>query len=258
MVKALTILLVFVLVSDAQVFLMNRRLRDGRVSCDTINDAFLKAYWKLNEASGNAIDDKGANDLTDINTVGTAAGILDTARDFTAASNEYLSIADNADIAGGDVVIFVWAWVRHGALTPATTPGIMSKWPGGGDNEISLYADGDAQRYGFAVSGNGSDTITVTANSFGDPADEVWHLVMAWHDPVLNTINIQVDGGTVDSTSHSAGVHDGAGAFTLGAIGTSFTWTGQLDEAGWATRIWTSGERVAFYNYGLACRATGL
>lgn len=253
----LTGLLAYALV-DAQVFLMNRRQQDGRVSCDSINDSFLKAYWKLDELSGNAIDDKGANDLTDNNTVTTAAGIIGTSRSFTAADNEYFSIADNADLAGGDVVIFVWAWVRHGALNPATTPGIMAKWPGGGQNEFSLYADGNTQRYGFDVSGNGSDTITVTANSHGDPADEVWHLVMGWHDPILNTINIQVDAGTVDSTSHSAGVHNGTGEFTLGGIGTSFTWTGQIDESGWTTRIWSAGERVAFYNYGLACRAAGL
>src|SRR4029077_17083863 len=39
----------------------------------------LVSYWKLDEASGNAIDSHGTNHLTDVNTVASAAGKIGTA-----------------------------------------------------------------------------------------------------------------------------------------------------------------------------------
>lgn len=51
----------------------------------------LVSYWKLDEASGTRVDSHGSNDLTDNNTVGSAAGIISNAADFTEADSEYLS-----------------------------------------------------------------------------------------------------------------------------------------------------------------------
>ena len=46
----------------------------------------LIAYWKLGEASGTRSDSKGSNNLTDNNTVTSAAGKWGTAGQFTAAN----------------------------------------------------------------------------------------------------------------------------------------------------------------------------
>ena len=55
----------------------------------------LVAYWTLDEASGTRSDSVGSSDLTDINTVTSAPGILNGAAQFTAANNEYFEVADN-------------------------------------------------------------------------------------------------------------------------------------------------------------------
>ena len=66
----------------------------------------LIAYWKLDEASGTRNDSKGANHLTDNNTVTQAVGKVGNAAQFTLANSEYLSIADNADLSAGDILEF--------------------------------------------------------------------------------------------------------------------------------------------------------
>jgi hypothetical protein len=49
----------------------------------------LVSYYKLDEASGNALDAHSTNDLTDTNTVGTATGKINNGRDFESGSTEY-------------------------------------------------------------------------------------------------------------------------------------------------------------------------
>ena len=59
----------------------------------------LVSYWKLDEASGNALDAHGTNTLTDSNTVTSAAGKIGDSRHFTRTVPEYFTIADNASLS---------------------------------------------------------------------------------------------------------------------------------------------------------------
>ncbi len=225
------------------------------INCNPVNDSSLKGYWKLDEASGNATDAKGANTLTDNGGISTQSGQVGTSRDFSAASSQYFSIADNAALSAGDIDITVAAWVRYGGtVTAGQYPGILSKW-GGGQNEYVLYLNGDTGRFEFDVSANGSAQTGVQATTFGAIASSTWYYVLAWHDATANTLNIQVNGGTVDSVSYSSGIFDGTAAFTLGSIGVGFFWTGQIDEAQVTKRVLTSDER---YSLSTACRPSGL
>lgn len=69
-------------------------------SSSTLNDN-LVAHWKLDESSGTRNDSKGANHLTDNNTVTSAAGKLGDAADFESSNSERLTLADNADMSLG-------------------------------------------------------------------------------------------------------------------------------------------------------------
>lgn len=71
----------------------------------------LAAYWKLDEASGTRSDSAGSSHLTDNNTVTQSSGRVGNAGQFTAANNEYLSVADNAALSSGDVDITVAGWI---------------------------------------------------------------------------------------------------------------------------------------------------
>src|SRR5690606_6319482 len=140
------------------------------------------------EESGNALDAHGANELTDNNSVGSAAGKIGTARSF-AASIQYLSAASNASLQTGDIdfTFAVWVWM---ASTAART--IAGKWGGvsnpGGGREWRLQYFSPGSRYRFEVSSDGGNQTSVAADSFGAPSVEEWHFVVAWHDSINNTI----------------------------------------------------------------------
>jgi len=71
----------------------------------------IVSRWKLNEASGNAVDSVGSNTLTDNNTVATLAGQFDEdARDFESLNSQAFSLLDppSLDFATGVVTFSVW------------------------------------------------------------------------------------------------------------------------------------------------------
>lgn len=262
MVKKLAVLIlpvaIVALSAYSQIVLMGRRqgARSSFVSsCGTVNDSNLKGYWPLGEASGNAVDLKGANTLTDNNGVGAIAGKLNGARSFTVSGSTYFSIADNANLSTGDIDFTAGAWVIFtGTIMAGQYWGITGKFETGQEEWI-LYINGDNQRYQLAITEFGTE---VRADNFGVPSTGQWHFIVVWHDSVANTMNIQVNGGTVDSAAHVAGIGDRTGIFTIGAIGVANFWEGRIDEVFFTKRVLTEDERQALYNSGNACRPGGL
>jgi len=70
----------------------------------------IVAYWKFDESSGDASDATGnGNTLTNTNTVGYAAAVINNGADFGAAnSNKKLSRAGNCGIGTGDYTMTCW------------------------------------------------------------------------------------------------------------------------------------------------------
>jgi hypothetical protein len=209
----------------------------------------LKGYWPLNEASGNALDAHGSNTLTDNNTVASAAGKVGNARDFESGNSESFSIADNTDLSVQDIPFTIAAWVNFesfGAIRP-----IVAKWQTAGQFSYELAYSTFLNRLFFGVSNDGSSEVVVAANVLGAPSTSTWYFVVAWHDPAANTINIQVNNGTANSASHSAGVFDGTSAFTIGAKDNATLFMdGLIDEVGFWKRLLTADEKTFLYNSG--------
>ena len=213
----------------------------------------LIAYWSLGEASGNAIDAHGSNDLTDTNTVGSAAGIISNARDFEASNTEYFTIADNTDLSAGDIdfTIQIWAY----AETLASFPVLVRKGGYESDPEYVLFYNTTANRMVFsaASAASGANYTEVAANNFGAMSTSTWYCVHAWHDSVNNQLGIAINAGTPNTLSYSVGVYDGPGAFEIGASSQqTLYWDGLLDEAAFWKRVLTSDERTDLYNSGAA------
>jgi len=199
----------------------------------------LVSYWSLDEASGNAIDAHGANDLTDTNTVGSAAGKVGNCRDFEKDANEYFSIADNAGLRTGDIDFSFAAWVKMESKN--SFPQILSKWGGSGDAEYALGYESGSDRLSFSVSSTGSNTVTAVANTLGSPSTGTWYFVAGGHNATTNEIWISVNAGTPNTTSHSAGVAVGAAPFLIGELGgfvglAGGEWDGLIDELGFWKR----------------------
>mgnify|MGYP001580415787 CR=1 FL=1 len=213
----------------------------------------LISYWPLDEASGNALDAHGANELTETGgTIASATGKVGNARDFEAGDTESFQHADNADLSTGNIDFTFAAWVNAESL--ADFPVISHKgWGGSGIREWVLYYDTSAGRLTFSVSDDGDSTAgTVQADNFGALSTGTWYHVVWWHDSVNNQLGIAVNAGTPNTFSYSAGLGDRAGTFEIGAssVDQSLYWGGLFDEVGFWKRVLTSDERTDLYNSG--------
>jgi hypothetical protein len=218
----------------------------------------LVSYWKLDEASGDALDSHSTNHLTETSgTIGSTTGKIGNCRDFELGDTEYFTIADSAALSTGDIDFTLACWVNLESKTASQRQTLISKYnTTGNQREYWLTynpqtAPGTSNPFGFTISATGSSTVVIReSTTFGTPSTGTWYFVVAWHDSVANTVNIQVNNGTVDSTSHSGGVFDGTSPFVLGARETVDNLDGLLDEVGFWKRVLTSDERTALYNGG--------
>ncbi|MES2623393.1 MAG: fibronectin type III domain-containing protein [Patescibacteria group bacterium] len=212
----------------------------------------LMGFWNLNETSGSRASSIGSNTLTEQGgTVSSAAGIISNAALFTGAN--YLSITDNTALSSGNIDFTISGWVY---LTDKTANrAIVSKWNSsvGSGREYDLIYISSSDRFSFTTSSDGTTVEgNLFANSFGSPSLNTWYFVTAWHDSVNDTVNIQVNNGTVDSASVTAGVFDSTTAFLVGSVNAGSTgfMQGRVDAVGFWKRVLSSGERTSLYNSG--------
>jgi hypothetical protein len=206
----------------------------------------LISYWKLDEASGNAIDSHGTNTLTDENTVGTAAGKILTGREFVAARSERLFVASNATLQAGDIDFTISLWLKTTAV-PSFQFYYNKSAANVADREFAVYFN--ASSIAFFVY-NPAGTITqVVSGVF--PAIGSWFHVGAWHDSANDQIGISVNNAAAVTAAHSGGVRAAGQEVEIGSRKTQgFFLTGVLDEIGFWKRLLTDAERTALYNGG--------
>lgn len=203
----------------------------------------------MDEHSGTRVDSHGSNDLTDVGSTGFATGKINDAAAFTFPFGERLEIADNTDISTGDIDFTLAAWIYP---TQASDPmNIIAKWKfDDGNQEYAFYQGSFTSRFNFKVSSAGNNETNVTASSVA-LSNDTWYFAVMWHDSVNNEIAIQVNDGTVHTTSHSGGVFDSASKLVFGT-GTlaEASFTGRIDSVSFWKRLLTSGERTSLYNGG--------
>lgn len=203
----------------------------------------LISFWELEEASGTRNDAHGTNHLSDNGSVGSASGTVGTAADFESTSSQFLDHADNAELSTGDIDFTIAAWVN------IESRGVGERCIVGKANAATEYILEDVQSGPF----NGFTFFVGASNvasAFGQPIIGVWYYVVAWHDSVANTINIQVNNGAVDTTTGVTGPTDGGEPFQIGRYGTGQYFDGLIDQVGFWKRVLTSQERTDLYNGG--------
>lgn len=208
----------------------------------------LKAYYKCDEASGNLLDSLGVNDLTAVNAPLSATGIKTTGRDLELGSQQYFNRADNTDFSTGDVDFTIAAWAQLESFNGFMTVVGKGIWGSHANSEYLLRYLNSSNRWDFLVD-DGTTTGTVSVSTvLLAPA---WYFLVAWHDSVANTINLQVNNGTVASVAWTTGLRDGTDTFCVGAASTPNTWwDGVIDEVGFWKKILTAEERTWLYNSG--------
>lgn len=217
---------------------------DGVVATDGTGD------FRTLQAADDALDG-GAYSLYIKNGTYDLAGAQ-----FTAASTQYLDIADNTSVTvtGSDFTFATWVFLD----TTATQQGLISKWNGNTDNrEYLLEYFQTSDRFEFFINSDGesgASNANVVADNFGSPATGTWHFIMIEHDTAADTISISVNNGTADSTSTTKTVFDGVAPFELGSLtnssGTRLPLDGRLDSVGFWKRTLTTSEKTWLYNSG--------
>lgn len=223
---------------------------------------FAAAAYPLDEASGNAIDAVGALDLTDNNTVGSATGLIDGARDFERANAESFSHADDAAFSVGDIDWTICGYFNAESFTDGM--GLVSKFGAAGNREYMVRFTAGPVAQGF-VSADGTATTSVSASTFGNLSTATWYAFAFVHDSVANEIRIYIN-GTKNSTAHAGGVFDGTATFRVGDEGGGDRFDGLIDELvivkGYAftdadaTEHYNGGAGVAFADWDAAAGAT--
>ena len=226
----------------------------------------LAAYWRLDEASGTRVDFSGhGNNLTSVNNVSAAAGHIANSASFTRYGYEYLTHSDNADLSQGDNDFTLAGWFYLYSKPPEIwgqdTAPLITKWDvTGREFELSYRSitvpsyDVTADTFEFAAANDGTNdgTKRAVSLSLGGVYTHTWYFIVAWHDSVSNTLNIQVNNGAVDSKAFTGGVYDGTGPFEIGRMADTLAARpdGRVDEVGLWDRVLTAEERTALYNSG--------
>lgn len=220
----------------------------------------LLSYWKMNEASGDAIDSHAAitdNTLTDHGGVGSGTGILGNGRDFESTNSQYFSHTDNAALSMGDIDFTIQAWIKlESGPASGQSAGIVGKFQTANyDYVLYVYNDaGTLQLYFTVRNSGGGALVDVLASNFGAPALNTPYLLHAWHDSVNDLIGIAVNAGAANTTLTTGGVNDTTDEFTVGAydVGVNnYYFDGIIDEVAiWKGRVLLPGDRTQLYNGG--------
>lgn len=172
-----------------------------------------------------------------------------TAASFAAASTQTLTTTDNASLSMGDIDFTIAYWIKPSTLGTLQTP--IGKYTAStsttGEYMMRLAAN---DRFHFGV-GSGSSFVSATATTPAVTTGQ-WYFVVGWHDASNDTVNIQVNNGTVYTEAHSGGVNDGFVDFTIGARTDSREYfNGALDNVAIWKRVLTAHERTSLYQAGV-------
>ena len=135
--------------------------------------------------------------------------------EFIIADVDYLTTPDTVDLSMGDIPFTIALWCNSSDVTVLGQL-IIGQYFTDTHQRSWIIQINDLKFY-FGVSSNGEATGYQKAASSPISSDTNY-FVLAWHNSVANTINIQVDNGTVYSSAHTTGVFDASCDFAMGAI----------------------------------------
>lgn len=204
----------------------------------------LVSWWSLDEASGTRVDSHGSNDLTDVNTVGSASGKVSNAASCIKTNTEYLTCPHLG--LSGSASISMWVYIT---VATANAPLFF-------DANGSSYTDG----WGMTIqniSPSLQPRLLIEGSYYSNPGGapglslSTWYHLVAVHDDDANTIALWID-GTEYTQAHAGGLTVPTGqAFYLNHDpGGGRNHTLLIDEvAAWGRAI-TADEVAELYNGG--------
>jgi len=190
----------------------------------------LYAYYELDEASGAAMDLYGTRTLGNFgNPVGTAAGKINTSRNFP-GGNAYFCSLNTTDFSPGSDHFFFSFWAKAENLTQGQSDtGFLSKTGTANNRQWIVFYSNTTKQVKFNASIDDLNTFQVVATTaFADTT--TWYFIAGGWDGT--NIKISVNGGPYATTAFAGPVAPtGNIPFTIGLeIGSGGGWLGQIDE----------------------------
>lgn len=208
----------------------------------------LVAVYRLNEASGDAVDALGNYPCTATGAPDSVGGQLGAARQFSAAKY-FKRPADEAafDMLLSDWAVSAWVYLTSDVLGTVVCKGATNSTDPGW---WVLHLNGAGL---YAQFGNGSTRVALNRTPI---------TLNAWHHLVVNwdrdgSLAIYIDGSVAANQSASIAASsaisvNNANAFGLGVVANTSgsPWVGRLDEVMIYSRILDATERAALWNGG--------
>lgn len=214
----------------------------------------LVSVWEANEASGSLVDAFGSNTMTETSgTIPSITGKINGARDYEDGDTEYFAIASNAAVSMGDIDYTITCWVNGETYSGNNRIIIGKDMNSAGAREYNVFYRNLSSRFCFEAFSSGNSGTELVGTSSGAISTGTWYFIVAWYDATANTMNIQVNNGTVDSTSKGTLQASGAAPLQIGSrayVGAESYFDGAIDQVTLWKRVLTTGERTALYNSG--------
>jgi hypothetical protein len=222
----------------------------------------LEGYWRMNEASGNALDAVAGCTLTDVGGVGSAAGkVYAGARSFDGAT-QYLSRAATvpAALQMGNTTWTFASWLNCSAWPTSSPYDLHEVWANGGLWNGGALMGVNAQQllYGYFYRANGGSVVI--HSSGGLAALDTWYLVgFAW-DPAQDKGMVRLGAGSWELSDALTsrvgnlgdalycGAKSGPSYFFQGLLGPKAHWSRILSEADWAL-IYNAGAGLPYESF---------
>ncbi|MFH2063186.1 MAG: LamG-like jellyroll fold domain-containing protein [bacterium] len=217
-------------------------------------DTNIKGLWHLDELNGTIVDFSGnGNDLSNVKGLPQygQVGKFSTSVDFNGSSSRYINNGQQTGL-GITGAITVDAWVyRTSAAT--SNEAVVSKWRESGNKKsYALIVSGDNLAQ-FWLSGNGSDSVKVTAVS-EVPLNQWVHLTGVYDE---TRIYVFQNGSLEGSVVYSGGIADKAAFVSVSGAddfaGSDAFFNGRIDEVRVSdVARWTAGFTLPSGPYGPA------
>lgn len=210
----------------------------------------LKGYWKLDEASGNAIDaHTTAKDLTEAGTVPSQTGIINGGRGAYSSANNFkntsvLTLNQNVDYS-------VSFWIKRTADLSASTNRVLT----GG-----LFS---TNGYNFMAQFSNSNKLTISADKFGvvillslittsDIPLNTWTHIGFTHNGTTRENILYVNGSSDASGTESSNTFSTAANYHIGIREGTFgpATNTYVDENGYWNEILSPTDMSDLYNSG--------
>lgn len=207
----------------------------------------LQAYWKLDEASGNATDATGNGyTLTQTGTLTRAAALINNGASYTTSASNYLSTSSLLGTTTGSAVSMS-IWAKWASETTSDRDICTISYPTSGSTLRILYEYNGGTRRIRAYRGGSSTTFCDKTGNYGN---NVWHHFVFTYDGT--NLKLYVDNGTaITGTNTGNGTITVVTGFELAIFNASYAPTnGLVDEVGFWSRALTSAEVTELYNGG--------